>query len=69
MTQRFNGTVIWYDAGTGHGIIRLHSASRTVSIRSDQVHHDSIANIRSLHVGLDVSFEINRTEARNLYFV
>jgi len=67
MTKRFEGTVIWYDADNGYGIIRVRSSHKTVSIDHSQVHHSS-RDLRDLHVGQDVSFEIVDTEAHNLYF-
>lgn len=69
MQKRFLGTVIWYDADNGHGIIRIASESTTVSIDDSQVHHNVAGKRRSLRVGQDVSFEIMDTQAQNLYFL
>jgi len=69
MQKRFEGTVIWYDADDGYGIIRLRAEKRTVSIDKCQIHHSRYEGIRALRVGHDVSFEIVNTEAHNLYFL
>ncbi|WP_345969213.1 MULTISPECIES: hypothetical protein [Sulfurimonas] len=69
MHKRFEGTVIWYDAENGYGIIRLRAERRTVSIAECQIHHHRADGIRALRVGHDVSFEIVDTEAHNLYFL
>jgi cold shock CspA family protein len=69
MQKRFSGTVIWYDADNGHGIIRMDSGNKTLSIDDSQIHHNVSGKRRHLHVGQDVSFEIMDTQARNLYFL
>jgi cold shock CspA family protein len=69
MQERYEGTVIWYDAEDGYGIIRLRAEHKTVSIADCQIHHRRSEGIRALRVGHDVSFEIVDTEAHNLYFL
>ena len=69
MQTRFQGTVIWYDAENGRGIIRIRADHTTVSIDDSQVHHDSAGGIRPLRVGQDVSFEIVDTRAFNLFIL
>jgi cold shock CspA family protein len=69
MQKRIEGTVIWYDADNGYGIIRSRSDNKTFSIDDSQIHHKRSEGIRSLHVGQDVSFEIVNAEAHNLYFL
>jgi len=69
MLKRFEGTVIWYDADNGYGIIRLRSGKKTVSIDDCQIHHNRSEGIRSLRVGQTVSFEIVDTQAHNLYLL
>jgi len=69
MQKRFQGSVIWYDSDNGHGIIRIHTNQKTVSIADSQIHHDTSGNIRPLRVGQTVSFEIVDTRAHNLYIL
>jgi len=69
MQKRFEGTVIWYDTENGYGIIRLRAGKLTVSIDDCQINHSRAEGIRSLRVGQEVSFEIVKTRAHNLYFL
>ena len=70
ISQRIEGTVIWYSFDQGYGIIRQSWNKKIISIDQSQIHYNSLRDVKPLLVGQRVSFVIcHDSIAEDLYIL
>ncbi len=69
ISQRIEGTIIWYSPDQGYGIIRHNLSKKTISIDQSQIHYNALRDVRPLSVGQRVSFVIDNLTAQDLYIL
>jgi cold shock CspA family protein len=69
ISNRIEGTIIWYSIDERYGIIRQALSNKTISIDQSQIHYDSWNEVDALCIGQKVSFVINEGSAEDLYLL
>ena len=69
ISNRIEGTIIWYSSAERYGIIRQAFSSKTISVDQSQIHFDSLNDVGPLCIGQKVSFVVNNGSAEDLYLL